>query len=76
MKRFALAAGLVALMLAATTPARADYAVVRYQDGYCQIWWDGAATPWGVGWTKLALTPDWASADSALSAAIAERTCN
>ena len=76
MKRFALAAGLLALSLAAATAARADYAVVRYQDGYCQIWWDGAATPWGVDWTKLALTPDWASADSALYAATAAGACN
>jgi hypothetical protein len=76
MKRFAFAVGLMALGVAAATPARADYAVVRFETGYCQIWWDGSATPWGVNWTKLAITPDWASADSALYAAIADRTCN
>jgi hypothetical protein len=76
MKRFAFAVGLMALGVAAATPARADYAVVRFDTGDCQIWWDGSATPWGVNWTKLAITPDWASADSALYAAIADRTCN
>ena len=76
MKRFACAAGLIALGLAAATPARADYAVVRFDTGYCQIWQDGSATPWGVNWTKVAMTPDWASANSALYAAIAARTCS
>jgi hypothetical protein len=76
MKRFAFAVGLLALGLAAATPARADYSVVRFETGYCQIWWDAGATPWGVNWTKVAVTPDWASAYSALYAAIAARTCN
>ena len=51
--RFAYAIGLLALALTATSPARADYAVVQFGDGYCRIWWDSADTPWGVGWTKL-----------------------
>ena len=38
--------------------------------------WDAGATPWGVNWTKIAVTPDWASAYSVLYAAIAARTCN
>jgi hypothetical protein len=76
MNRFAFALGLMTLGVAAATPARADYAVVRFDTGYCQIWWDGSATPWGVNWSKVAITPDWASADSALYAAIAARTCN
>jgi hypothetical protein len=75
MKRLAFAVGLLALGVAAATPARADYAIVRFETGYCQIWWDGGATPWGVNWTKVAITPDWASAYSALYAAIAARTC-
>ena len=76
MKRFAFAIGLLALGVAAAAPARADYAVVQFETGYCQIWRDGSATPWGVNWTKVAITPDWASAYSALYAAIAARTCN
>jgi hypothetical protein len=76
MKRFAFAVGLLALGSAAATPARADYAVVRFETGYCQIWWDAGDVPWGVNWTKVAITPDWASAYSSLYAAIAARTCN
>ena len=76
MKRFSFSVGLMALGLAAVMPARADYAVVRFDSGYCQIWSDGSATPWGVNWTKVAMTPDWASVNSALYAAIAARTCN
>ena len=44
MKRSVFAIGLLALGIAAATPARADYAVVRFDTGYCQIWWDGSAT--------------------------------
>jgi len=76
MKRFAFVLGLLALTVAAATPVRADYAVVRFETGSCQIWWDGSATPWGVNWTKVAMTPDWASANSALYAAIASRICD
>ena len=39
MKRFAYAIGFLALALTATSPARADYAVVQFGDGYCRIWW-------------------------------------
>jgi hypothetical protein len=76
MKRLAFGIGILTLGLAATTPARADYTVVKFADGYCQIWWDSAATPWGVNWAKIAIAPDWWGARTALDAAIANRTCN
>jgi hypothetical protein len=76
MKRLAFGIGLVALGFAAATPARADYAVVRFGDGYCQIWWDSAATPWGTGWAKIAMAPDWSTAWAALNDAIQNKTCN
>jgi len=47
MKRFVFVLGLLALGIAAATPARADYAVVRFDTGYCQIWWDGSANAMG-----------------------------
>jgi hypothetical protein len=60
----------------ATSPVRADYAVVRFEDGWCRVWWDSAATPWGANWTKLAYgLPDWLAADSALSAARSQGAC-
>jgi hypothetical protein len=69
MKRVAFAIGVIALGFAAATPARADYAVVQWSDGYCRIWWDASATPWGSGWTKIAIAPDWPTAVVAKEAA-------
>lgn len=77
MKRLALAAGFLAVIFAAATPARADYAVVQFGDGYCRIWWDSADTPWGARWTKIAVgLPDHMTAQAALDTAIAQRVCN
>jgi hypothetical protein len=76
MKRLALGIGILALGFAASSPARADYAVVKFADGYCQIWWDASGTPWGAGWTKIAIAPDWFTAQAVLDTAIANRTCD
>jgi hypothetical protein len=75
MKRFAFAIGVVTLGLAATTPARADYALVRWDDGYCRIWWEASATPWGDGWAKIATAPDYPTASDALNQAVQAGTC-
>jgi hypothetical protein len=76
MKRLAFAMGLLALSFIVSSPARADYAVVRFGDGSCQIWWDSAANPWGAGWTKIAVgLPDHAAAQVALDTEIAQRIC-
>ncbi len=76
MKRLAFAAGLLAAGLAASTPARADFALVQFGDGYCRIWWDSADTPWGAGWTKIAIgLPDYLAAQAALANARAQRIC-
>ena len=40
MKRLAFAVGVLALGFAAATPARADFAVVKFELGFCRIWWD------------------------------------
>jgi hypothetical protein len=76
MKSLVFGIGILALGFAAATPARADFAVVKFADGYCQIWWDASATPWGDSWTKIAIAPDWQSAETARQAAIANQTCN
>ena len=52
MKRSAFALAVLAIGFVGS-PARADYALVRFEDGWCRIWWDSAGTPWGVGWTKI-----------------------
>jgi hypothetical protein len=76
MRRLAFAVGLLAIAFAAATPARADYALVRFEDGWCRIWWDSAGTPWGVGWTKIAVgMPDWLTASAALANARAQGVC-
>jgi len=75
MKQVAFVIGALALGLAAVTPARADYAVVRWTDGYCRIWWGASATPWGAGWAKIATAPDWQTAAAAMDAAIKSNTC-
>jgi hypothetical protein len=75
MRRLAFAIGVLALGFAAPAPARADYAVVRWTDGYCRIWWDAGATPWGAGWAKVATAPDWSGAMAAFDAAVKSNTC-
>ncbi len=80
MKRLAFAAaitaGILTLGAAGAGPARADYAVVQLEDGWCKIWWDSAATPWGNSWTKLAVgLPDWLTASAALNTARSQGVC-
>ena len=76
MKRLMFAVGLLAFALAAAAPARADFAVVRFETGHCQIWWDSADNPWGFGWTKIAMgLPDYSAAWAALANAVAQRVC-
>jgi hypothetical protein len=76
MKQLAFAVGLLAVAFTASTPARADYALVQFGDGYWRIWWDSTGTPWGTGWTKIAVgLPDHMAAEAALDAAIAQQVC-
>ncbi len=76
MNRLAFAVCLLIAGLAASTPAHADFAVVRFADGLCKIWWDSADNPWGSGWTKIALgLPDYLTAQAALANARAQGTC-
>jgi hypothetical protein len=76
MRRWVLILAALASVIAATTPARADYALVQLQDGWCKVWWDSGATPWGVGWTKIAVgLPDWLAASAALDSARSQGVC-
>ncbi len=76
MKRLALAVGLLAIGFVVSTPARADFAIVQFGDGYCRIWWDSAGTPWGTRWSKIAVgLPDYDAAQIALDGAIAQSMC-
>jgi hypothetical protein len=64
-----------AFVLTAHAPARADYAVVRFADGNCQIWSNAGDTPWGTNWSKIAITPDWSLAQAALDDAVRGGAC-
>jgi hypothetical protein len=76
MKRLAFATSLCAFALLMAAPARADYAVVQFEDGWCQVWWDSAATPWGTTWRKLVIgLPTWSAAHAALADARAQAVC-
>jgi hypothetical protein len=58
MKRFVFAVGVLALGFAASTPARADFSVVRFELGFCRIWWNNGINPIGTGWTRVAAAAD------------------
>jgi hypothetical protein len=78
MNRLAFATGFLALALgfAASTPARADFALVQFGNGHCQIWWDSGADPWGVDWRKIMVgLPNWDAAAAALDSARAQSVC-
>ena len=77
MKRSAfLSSCLVAGIIAAAAPARADFAVVQFGSGFCRVWWDCAGVPWGTGWTKLSIgLPDYVAAQAVLDNAIVQGTC-
>jgi hypothetical protein len=45
MKRFVFAVGVLAMAYGAATPARADYAVAKFADGWCRVWFDTANAP-------------------------------
>jgi hypothetical protein len=75
MKRLAFVVAVLAIGFT-MSPARADYALVRFEDGWCRIWWDSGGTPWGVGWTKIAIgMPDWFAASAALYSARSQGAC-
>jgi hypothetical protein len=76
MKNLGCAIGLLMIGFSVATPARADFAVVQFGSGQCQIWWDRGANPWGNTWKKLAVgLPDWPAATIALNNARAQSLC-
>jgi hypothetical protein len=76
MQRAILAVSALALGVSLSTAARADFAVVRFADGRCQVWWDSTTNPWGAGWSKIAMgLPDRFSAQAVLANALAQAIC-
>ena len=65
MKRIFLAIGVLALGFAAATPARADFAVIKFKDpGACRAWYDHAAKPWGTSQVLWVSTSSYDAAQS------------
>ncbi len=76
MKRFALALGVVALGIAASVPARADFAVLKFKDtGACRAWFDHAAKPWGNYQVLWVSTPTWDAAQTKGAYAMKHHWC-
>jgi hypothetical protein len=60
MKRFVFAASVLAVGFAASTPASADFAVVKFKDnGACRAWYDHTAKPWGTSQVLWVSVPSW-----------------
>jgi hypothetical protein len=84
MVRLAFAIGLLILGLTAAIPARADFAVIAFNSGYCRVWADTAFGPqdgrflWFlspvVGWHFR--FPTWDMADLAMHRAVAHNRCH
>lgn len=72
----ALAVPMLTLAFAASTPARADYTLIQFASGYCEVWANSADNPGGAGWTKLAIAlPNWHAGQAAYHAARAQGVC-
>ncbi len=75
MKRLVFAVGVLALGLTASIPARANFSVVRFELGFCRIWWDNGINPIGTGWTRVAASPSFAGAWAAQDSAVKKGKC-
>ena len=81
-KRLAFAVGALALGLTATVPAYADYAIVKFNSGYCRIWTNTVVAPpdgtfvWFVwGYHRYNRLPTLAIAEHKLHTVVARGLC-
>ena len=81
-KRLAFAVGALALGLTATAPAYADYAIVKFNSGYCRIWTNTVVAPpdgtfvWFVwGYHRYNRLPTLAIAEHKLHIVVARGLC-
>ena len=75
MKRLVFAVGVLALGFVASTPARADFSVMRFELGFCRIWWNNGINPIGADLTRVATAPDFTNAWAAQDAAVKKGKC-
>ena len=83
MKHLAIALGLLTLGIGAAAPARADFAVAKFDNGSCRVWTDAAAAPAGGHflWFKHRdhahfRFATWDGADRAAHLAAAHKRCD
>ena len=83
LKRLALVIGVLALGFTATAPAHADFAIVKFNSGYCRIWPDTAVAPpdgtfiwWVWGHHRYYRLPTLAVAEQKLHTAVARHLCS
>jgi hypothetical protein len=86
MKGWVFAIGLLAIGFVASTPARADFAVVKFNDGACRVWVDTSYHPWGGRflwfrhwhhWNRWSYhTATWERSEHRLHRAVAHGRCH
>jgi hypothetical protein len=83
MKRFVLAVGMLAMAYGMSSPARADFAVARFNDGYCRVWADSAQKPvlgkflwWRHHHRPYYRFKTWAIADKHMHWAVGHHRCS
>jgi hypothetical protein len=60
MKGLVFGIGVLALGLAAATPASAGYGVIKFKDnGACRAWYNDSSKPWGTTQVLWVNTPSW-----------------
>jgi len=76
MKTITLASVLALAVIAASTPARADWRIVQWFYGDCKIWFDKGIPPFGGGWRSLTgPIPDYGTARHVLQRFYDRRVC-
>ena len=82
MKKILFAIGTLALGLTAAAPAHADYAIVKFNSGYCRIWTNTVVAPpdgtfvWFVwGYHRYNRLPTLAIAEHKLHTVVARGLC-
>jgi hypothetical protein len=76
MKTLVFAVSALAVGFALSSPARADFAVVKFKDtGACRAWYDHTAKPWGAYQVLWASTSTWDVAQTKGSYAMAHKWC-
>ena len=79
MMRLTFALGALVLVLSGSSPARADFTVIRWSNNYCSIWNDDNRNiwpSWEKGWIKVSRRyRSWDAARGTISRHWAKRIC-